>query len=230
MPRLKDRNRFVPGGFQVIHPEAGMKQPFSGSFNAAVEFEFNFRKSNPFLTKKHGWSTNRSDIEREVEDYNVKRCLASGWLDFVMLDAPVQSAASSSPGQKKTLWQSAVGSVKRIANGEKLIQDWLGSGRKPVDKPLAEQRAAVCATCPKNDGGDFTTYFTEPIANQIRWLLGVKHDMDLKTSLDEKLTVCSGCDCPLPLKVWSPLDLVRKHTDSDTMARLDPRCWVLNES
>jgi len=96
-----------------------------------------------------------------------------------------------------------------------------------VEQTLADSRAAICADCPKNDGGDFTAYFTEPIANKIRTQLEIRGDLQLRTPSDEKLTVCSACDCPLKLKVWVPLDHILAHTSPEVKTKLDPRCWIL---
>ena len=92
---------------------------------------------------------------------------------------------------------------------------------------MADSRAAICATCPRNDGGDFTAYFTKPIADRIRTQLEIRGDLQLRTSHDEKLTVCSACDCPLKLKVWVPIEHIMLHTADDVRAKLDPRCWIL---
>lgn len=236
MARLKSRDRFMPGEFQVLHAEAGMAAPFHGSFNECVLWELRFRQKNPHLVAKYGWSLDYKAIEDWVDEQNALRCLASGWLDWVDVgvSTPSLQAATSGAGdgdttQKKTGWQSVVGASKRIASGAALLNDWLGSGKKPVERALAEKRAAVCVDCPKNDGGDFTAYFTVPVANQIRALLSLKHDLELNTPLDDKLTVCSGCDCPLPLKVWCPIDLIKQRMTDDTINRLDRRCWVLSE-
>lgn len=111
-----------------------------------------------------------------------------------------------------------------------MLVDWLGDDQAPVAVEIAERRAAVCADCPKNDGGDWKAYFTVPIAEKIRQQMALRHDLELRTSLDNRLTVCSGCDCPLALKVWAPLDHVLAHTSEETKGRLDERCWVLREA
>lgn len=219
----------------MLHPEAGMKAPFHGSFMECVAWEQRFRLKNPAIVEKNGLSLETRDIEDWIDEHNALRLLASGHSSFVdvgVANASLHAASSysgSDPAQKKTGWQSVVGVSNRLASGAALLVDWLGSNKKPVERAVAEKRALVCVDCPKNDGGDFTKYFTVPVANQVRALLSLKHDLDLRTPYDDKLTVCSGCDCPLPLKVWVPGDLVRQRTTEDTRKRLDPRCWALNE-
>jgi len=187
------------------------------------------RQANPFLAERHGWRLDREGVEFEVDAYNTARCIAGGWLDFIIQDdgnppAPVYVM----PEKKKGKWGSAAaGSVQRVAAGVAVLVDWLGSGAKPVEQALANSRAAICAGCPKNDGGDFIAYFTKPVADTIRTQLEIRGDLQLKTPDDEKLTVCSACDCPLKLKVWAPLQHVLNHTSNEVRENLAPQCWIL---
>lgn len=230
MPRMKNRWEHPPGGFQAIQPELGQDTPFSGSFNFVCDQLGALRRANPFLCERHGLSIDPATIENEVDYYNAMRCIAGGWTDFVILDAPGAPAGGYVPPPEKKKRVGVVGGVKHVAAGIAVLLDWLGSGAKPVEAPLAEKRAVICAGCPKNDGGDWKAYFTEPVSEKIRVQLEIKNDLQLKTAVDDKLTVCSGCDCPLKLKVWTPLDHVLAHTSDEVKTRLDPRCWVLHNS
>jgi len=229
MPHLKSRTEHPPHSFQFLQPETGQSTPFVGSFNHVVQQVISLRNANPFLCERHGWSTELAAVENEVDQYNTARCIAGGWLSFVVMDDANPAPLYVMPAQKKTmgLFQSAAGSVKRVAAGVAVLVEWLGNGAKPVDHVLADKRASVCATCPKNDGGDFTKYFTQPIADKIRTQLEIRGDLQLHTPHDEKLTICSACDCPLKLKVWVPLEHVLAHTSEETKTRLDTRCWIL---
>jgi hypothetical protein len=228
MARLKSRTAHPPYGFRFLQPEAGQIKEFEGSFNHVVEQVQMLRLANPFLCERYGWRTDTAGIEAEIDAYNTARCIAGGWMDFILPDEPGQAVASySPPAEKKRL--GVVGGVKRVAAGVALLVDWLGSGGKPVDGALAEKRAQVCARCPRNDGGDIKAYFTEPIADKIRVQLEMKGDLQLRTSVEDRLTVCSACDCPLKLKVFVPLDYILEHTSADTKTRLDPLCWILSE-
>lgn len=212
----------------MILPETGQQKPFKGSFRSVCEQTLVLVNSNPFLAKKHGWPTTMEGMEIMVENYTVQRCLAGRWLDWLLLDAPFPEATPSY--QKKTLLAGVVGGVARVKAGIGVLLEWLGDGGQPVDPALAVARASVCATCPKNDGGDFKAYFTKPIADRIRLQLEMRGEMQLRTSHDDKLTVCSACDCPLKLKVHVPIDYVLRHTSNSTRSNLDPRCWILSES
>lgn len=227
MANLKSRYEHPPGSFQFLQPETGQVNPFVGSFNFVVEQTQALRVANPFLTERHGWRTDTAGVEFDVEQYNVARCIAGGWTDFLQPDNPGAVIYTAAPPlvQKKT--HAAVQGIKRVAAGISVLVEWLGSGAKPVEGKLAEARASICSDCPRNDGGDFKAYFTEPISEKIRTQLEIKNDLQLKTVQDEKLTVCSACDCPLKLKVWAPLEHILRHTSEETKTRLDPRCWIL---
>lgn len=229
MARLKSRTEHPPYSFQFLQPETGQAAPFVGSFNHVVEQVITLRMANPFLCERHGWRTDVPGVEAEVDAYNTARCIAGGWLNFVVMDddgPPAPLYVMPPPAQKKT---SVVARVRNVAAGVSVLLEWLGSGAKPVDQSLADARAATCATCPKNSGGDIVAYFTQPIADKIRTQLEIRGDLQLRTPHDEKLTICSGCDCPLKLKVWVPLDHVLAHTSEVTKTQLDQRCWILNE-
>src|SRR2546430_4698434 len=141
MMRLKSREKWVPGGFQVLHPEAGQKEPFSGSFSEAVRFEVNFRGKNPGICAKNGWSSNVEEVELFVEDYNARRCVAGGWLNFVALDVAPDVPRDYMPLQsQKKSWSSLAAGVSRVADGARLLVDWLGDGQAAGSVEMAERR------------------------------------------------------------------------------------------
>jgi hypothetical protein len=192
-------------------------------------------KGNKFLAEKHGWVLTTQAAEEFVENQNVARMIAHGWTNFLQEDAqpdppPYRDLYGDEDSKKKDPSAAGVLSgAKRIAAGVKVLLDLLGPTAKPVSQDLAVKRAAVCAECVKNDGGDWRSYFTEPVARKVKQQLEIKHDMKLVTIHDAKLSVCSACDCPLPLKVWVGLDYILASTSQDTMARFVPNCWVLTE-
>lgn len=225
MPRLKSLTAHPPYGFRFLQPETGQSQEFEGSFNHVVEQTMMLRQANPFLAERHGWRTDRAGVEHDIEQYNVARMIAGGWLDFLVQDDTTPPAPVYVMPEKKKA--SAVGRAKNVTAGVGVLLDWLGSGAKPVEQSLADSRAAICSSCPKNDGGDFIAYFTKPIADKIRTQLEIRGDLQLRTPHDENLTVCSGCDCPLKLKVWTPLEHILAHTSDEVKAQLAPQCWIL---
>ncbi len=203
-----------------------MVHPFP-SVSVLTQAVITVRLANPYMVQKHGWSTEYDEVKAEILQYLALLCLRQGAMNFINTDesAPPQPEMT----QKKTLYQNVVG-IKTVSAGIGVLLDWLGSGGVPVSAEVAERRANICKDCPKNDGGDFKAYFTEPIAAKIKQQLEIKHDLQLKTSVDDNLTVCSACDCPLPLKVWTPLEHILVHTSKEVKAKLHPKCWILHEA
>jgi hypothetical protein len=224
---MKSRTEHPPYSFQFLQPETGQTAPFTGSFNHVVEQVITLRRANPFLAERHGWRTDIAGVEAEVDAYNTARCIAGGWLNFVVMDdtsAPDPTYAIPPPSQKKT----AVAAVRNVAAGVGVLLEWLGSGAKPVDQSLAENRASICATCPKNGKGGLLSYFTKPAADLIRTQMEMRGNLQLRTSHDEQLGVCEACLCPLKLKAHVPIEHILAHTSEVTKTQLDPRCWILS--
>ncbi len=122
-----------------------------------------------------------------------------------------------------------VAGASNVARGTAILVEWIGEGGVPVEIPIAEARAAICAECPLNDKGDWTRWFTQPASDLITQQLAVKHDLKLATSFDDKLQVCSACGCPLKLKVFTPMKHIRAHLSGESKAKLVPYCWILTE-
>lgn len=222
---LASRNNFPPGGFKFIQPETGWSAPDWQSFDVVVRALIEHRKANPALAKKNNWSLNYATVADEVDSYNTAICMAHGWTQFIASPTGPFLPASRSPLLSRLA--SAAGSVNRVAAGVRTLLDWLGSGGRPVDSLEAEQRASICGACPLNKAGDWKSYFTQPVSREIGLQLEMKHKLNLKTSKDDVLNICTGCDCPLKLKVWTPMEHILKFTTEETKKRLDARCWIL---
>jgi len=221
--RLKSRTKFPAGGFHVLVPEAGMKAPFAGSFNEAVQFLYNFRRKNPALVQKNGWSLDIHDIEEDVDLYNAQRMVAAGYLNFVDIEGEI-------PVQKKTssgLFRSVANAAAKAKTALAIYRDLFGPEGKVVAKEEAERRAAICVKCPQNDiAGGLTKYFLKEAAHEIMAVAGMLKDMDVTTSQDSKLGVCQACDCPMIAKVHVSNEILKKNIKPDQIAKLDPSCWI----
>ncbi len=235
--RLKSKTHHVPGDFQYIQPEAGMKKPFSGSFDSVVQKVIALRKGNKFLAQKNNWAMDYDTVAKEIEEQNVARCIAHGWTNFLVSDETpppraYEEMVGTDEAKKKEVGNVAgvLSGARRIAAGVKVLLDWLGSGAKNVPAALATSRAAICADCPKNDGGDWRSVFTQPVAARIRQQIEIKNEMKLATIHDAKLTVCSACLCPLQLKVWTPIEHIAANTSDEVRSNLHPLCWILSET
>jgi hypothetical protein len=221
--RLKSRDKFVPGEFQMIHPEAGQKAPWKGSFSEIVRKELDFRSKNPTLVQKHGWSLEYRDVEDAVDLYNAQRMVAGGYFNFVDLDG-------GSPIEKKTtkgLFRSVAGAVGNVKVALAIYRDLLGPDGKVVAKDESERRATICTKCPQNDtAGGLKKYFLKEAAREIMLVAGMLKDLNVTTSLDDKLGVCEACECPMIAKVHTTNEVLKKHMPQEQIAKLDPNCWI----
>lgn len=223
MPHLLSRAHWPPGGFQVLHPEIGMKAPFSGSFDEAVVFEFRFRKSNPELAAKLGLELSVGSCETYVDEYNAQRCIAGGWLNFVDSQSPPPEPSYV----KKNPLASAAGMLKSAVSG---WVELFGTG-KPLPKEVGERRALVCAVCPQNDTeGGLLAYFTDEMAKKAMSAVAVLQVQDRTTSVDDKLGVCRACNCPMRAKVFVSLENIVQNMQAEAWPKLDPKCWIKAES
>ena len=101
--------------------------------------------------------------------------------------------------------------------------DWLSSGGPPVEQALADKRAAICATCPKNVEG---SWYTVAPATLIKETLEARKDLKLETPSDSQLKSCAVCKCLMRLKVWVPLQYITANTKPEIMAEFPQWCWI----
>lgn len=231
--RMKSRNLFPPGEWQVLHPEAGMKEPFKGSFNEAAMFEYGFRRKNPALAQKLNLPANLESSENWVDEFNSNRCVAHGWTSFVNLESVASQVEFAIPdnsgGSKKNWPKPAVGGVKAAADAyASLFREG------PVERALAEDRAAICSQCPQNNTRtSLTSIFTGAAASAVTSLIGMVRDMNMSTSLDSRLGICDACLCPMKAKVHVRIGTLTGSMPNDVWPKLERtalKCWVLSES
>ena len=77
-----------------------------------------------------------------------------------------------------------------------------------------------------NGTGDWKQLFTAPAAELIKNQLTAKASMKLATRYDASLGVCEACACPLPLKVWAPLEYALRKMSKETKEKLPEWCWM----
>ena len=230
MPRLRDRSVLPPGGLRYYQPETNWFPTPHASFEDTVNQIIAHRQKNPHLAARHGWSTSRDAVAVELDVFNTKVCMEMNWKQYVASDNPPEAPPTVHPGGfTDTQISGSLSAVKRLAAGAALLMDWEESGQPPVEPALAESRAVVCVTCPLNSKEELSAWFTLPLSSAIKSRLARLHAMNLTTPYDEKLNVCSACLCPLRLKIWTPVELIRKRLKPEVMAALHPKCWILPE-
>lgn len=226
--RLKDRNKFIPGGFSYTQPQLSYETKGAEykSFIVVRDEIVTVRRANPFLSQQHHLSTDPNVVADELDAFCTARMQARGWTNFIT-DGP--GPPLSNPSRLRQSGAAVVGSVKKTAAGIGLVRDWIGSGLKPVDKSLAELRAGVCVECPQNGDPNWIQKLDAVAADGIKKLLEIRNDLQLQTPHDAKIFTCLACDCALKLKVWAPSNHILEHTSPEVKAKLDPRCWITAE-
>jgi hypothetical protein len=221
MSRLNDRNVQIPNGFKYLQPETGWQPPAWASFDTIVQLLIRHRQGNAYLASKHNWSTDYNTVANEVDAYNTLLCIQHGWLDFISAGAEAAPDLPKSPRPRNALQNVAVGADN--------IREFLKDPSLKAPKEKAERRAATCADCPKNGKGDWTTWFTVPFSNSLREILGEMKDQDYTTSFDDRLKVCTVCQCPLPFLVHFPVQIKYQRMTAEERAELWEKCWIRKE-
>lgn len=237
MSRLIDRNRQIPNGLRFYQPETQWNsQKAVGqfpSFSILTQALMRHRQGNPALVAKYNWATDEASVGNEVDAYNAMICMSMGWTKFIVQGGGFEPAPKSQPLSQIDPRQlnAAAGRVRKIWSGVRITNDWIDSGEPAVPSEVSAARAAICAECPINGKGDFTTWFTIPAAESIKRQIQKVSERNLSTPSDEKLNICTACLCPLKLKVHTPIHFIKPHTSEEVLAdlRKNPKCWIVSE-
>ena len=212
-----------PGGWQWYSPQTRwtLPNPVSVTFDQAVTLIMKHRLANPAVTVQFRLATDFNSIAAELDSFTRSR------LGMPAINFPKQMPPPAVP-QLSGAVQSAVAVVKKIAAGAALLMEWEESGMPAVPSEVSQKRADICAGCPKNEQGKgLTDYFTEGTSEMIRKRFARLFAMNLTTTRDTQLKVCSACLCPLRLKVHTPMELIVKRLKPEQRSELDSRCWIL---
>ena len=228
--RLISRQKFIPGGFRFFQPEINFRAQRNASFDVIVNSVIRARAANPAKLNIHKWSLDYNIVANEVDEFNSKICQAHGWDDYIQVPQLPTVPKAQPPNQAKALQslKDAAVRAKELVAGAKTLIEWIDSGDNAVGQDLANHRAIICSTCPKNEPGDFTKWFTVPAAELIRRQVQKAQTRSLSTVRDEQLNLCTACHCPLRLKVHVPIDWITKRISPDQMTNLRqaPACWI----
>ena len=237
MPTLKSRNSQIPGGLRFNQPETGFDSkkslPMHSSFETIVSAVWKNRKANEWVCNQRGLALDRDGVARDVDRFNAQICAENGWNKFVMIAGGAGVAPDPKPQaiieQDKAAIAIAARRAKKIWSGIKAINAWLAS--KAPGSKKAEERAAICAACPKNKKGGFDEWFASPALDAVEGQLKKLKNKRLKTSSDKKINVCQVCLFPLKVLVHVPNEDIQANMVKE--AALDmanvPNCWVTRE-
>jgi len=195
--------------------------PLGYTFDATVEQIIKHRLKNPAITKQHKLSTSFDEVALELEKFTLKRL---GIVEGPKLVAPSRGILRRAG--------AVVAGIARLGVGAQNLLAWSENG-KVVPREVADARALICTAgapgntrCPMNGTGDWKQLFTEPAAELIKNQLAAKNSMKLATKYDASLGVCEACACPLPLKVWAPLEYALRKMSKETKDKLPEWCWM----
>ena len=233
--RLLDRNKQIPYGMKFLQPETQWKPRASyTSFDAITRALIAHRLSRPDLVKSKNWATDYDSVANEVDAFNAIICARHGWMAYITdgsagAEPPPKTQALLQ--QEKSVIAAAAGKAKKIWGGIRTLNEWIDSGAPPVAQTLSESRAAICAACPKNGTGDFTSWFTKPASDSITKQIEKLKAMKLHTSKDGVINICEVCLCPLKLKVHTPISFIKAHMGQEVIneLRIIPNCWLPKE-
>ncbi len=225
MAQLKSRNHMIPNGFVFFQPETNWAAPRFASFDRIVGELIAHRKANPFLVRQHGWSIDPVEVANEVDAFNTRVCLQMQWNDYV-LGADGGAPAGDPFPQRPQVHQ---GKLSQLVAGGKTLVKWLTNAAEAVPPAQANRRAAICTACPLNEKGDWTAFFTVPVAAAIRTAVDLRRDMKLSTPFDAELGVCSACNCPLRLKIHMKIEAILADMPQESFDSLAGNCWIRAE-
>lgn len=238
MQRLLSRQKQIPNGFTFrqsqINWDSRRVLGMHPSFDTLVSAVLSARRANAAQSAQHKLSLDRASVEMEVEMFNVKVCLANGWMNYLTEvggGSAVPLSVSRSPeDQKKDA--AAAGVVKKLWAGLTANKDWIASGEPAVPSELSTSRALTCSECPQNKKGDWSSWFTIPAVAAIKRYMAWLSEKKLSTPHDDKVQVCDVCYCPLAYKVHTPLKFIKANTSPEVYSELRDKgkaCWVVAE-
>jgi hypothetical protein len=215
----------VNGGFQFFEAATGWSSTPHIGFDPTVAEIIEHRKANPRL----GLSTDPNTVATELEKYVEGRLRSvRGGEKFLIEGTSPPSFTLPLPVRRlPTFVAEGAKIIKNTVAGIGLWQEFFGAG--PVNKELAEKRAAVCVACPKNQPGNIFTRFSQVAAREITAIFEALHQKQLNTTHDAALGVCAACSCPNRSNVWTPINIKLKHLRAETKAELPAHCWVITE-
>jgi hypothetical protein len=219
---LKTITNFPPGGFTYTQPETKMefRQYLPLRDQAAAVADHRKANALPRATL--------SEAMQDIENWTCQRLNN----DPEWCIAPAQKKTSPLLRFGKRLVEAvavAAESVEKAAVGARIIYEWWGEGGRPVDPALAQSRADICLGCPKNST---EKTWLSGLSENAREQLQLRSNLKMTVNREEELGVCTVCECPLKLKVHTPLEHLAPNTPEGVLADLDKvdgPCWLRDE-
>ena len=200
MLRFRDPNSSPPGG-RYVYVQQETKQEFHA---------LNLRKLGE-ITKAARIANDIPigiNFNREIEDGTCRKILEL-YPDFTGVE-------EDNGSQIKSSWN-----LNDVVQWTATMADWAKKGFKFVPQEQANERAEICAKCPKNI--DVAGCWTCGGVSKAVGLIRGNHN----TPYDDQLRVCGACGCVLKVLCHLPIDTIAKsHTLDMPYASV---CWLRDE-
>lgn len=209
------------GGWTFRQVQTGWTNPYAMvGFDASVKAIISHRKGNPAITAKYQLSTDYTTVANELERYTRLR--------LGIPDPPSPSFFQQGSNRLPSRVLAVAADIKKAAQGTAVALDWIQSGGDPVPQDLAERRAEVCASCPRNVPG---SWYTEAPAELLKaaikgWQTLKGSNFSFETKQGDRVKSCDVCKCLMRLKVFCPLPHVLSRTPPEILAEFPPNCWI----
>lgn len=219
---LKSITNFPPGGFSYTQSETKMRFQQYLPLRDQAALVADHRKANRLP---------RVSIPEAMQDIENWTCLRlNNDPEWCIVDVKKKASPLRRFGGRVAEAVGAVAeSVEKAVVGARIIYEWWGEGGRPVEPELAQRRADNCMGCPKNSTDPtWLSKFSETAREQLQ----LRSNLKMSVSNEEKLGVCSVCECPMKLKVHTPLTLIAERTPQSILVDLDKvegLCWVRDE-
>ncbi len=149
MPRLKDRNKQTPGGHKFYDPILKYRSQPWASVDQIAAGLIQARLGNPALTQQHGWSTDATTVQNEVDEAIARQCQQMGWNSYIVAEGGGGQPPSNFP-QQRPQSQRFLQKLRSVVAGSPVIVDFVKSKEEAVPVKVATERAQVCLSCPYN--------------------------------------------------------------------------------
>ncbi len=218
---LRNVHDLPPHGFFIYCPETEWTSTKHVGLDAAARELQRHRASNP----RFGWKTDLPSCEQDILIYTEARLRSMRGGERWLTDAPSSDPPSFYSQRPRVRVGAATGNstVRKAVAGVGIMLDILGPTLKAVPQDLAEKRATVCVSCPKNKPSGI---MAEVVGEGLRLLMESRADHKLVTSQDSKLERCEVCDCRLVFKTHVQMDYILSKTTPEQMASFPDFCWI----
>lgn len=119
-----------------------------------------------------------------------------------------------------TKWVDTNFNWSDFTEGMKVFSRWAAEGAPLVEEKVANERAAVCVSCPLNVNITGCAA-CHKMASAITGAVAKKRGL-----YDDYLRACAICHCALKAMVWFPLDILMENETAERQTLRPNFCWV----